>query len=375
MRRTKGFVFATLVVMLLASPLLVSCGKPKQATTTAPPEKTVVKEVTVTPTKSLPSVMSITSTYGGNVGEQAVAMADQLQKNLGVKFTLQQTGTTTNSIVLLKSRQVDLWMTGTSSLLDPYNGVGDYAKLEMGPQPLRMLFEGDATPIGVWTSEKTGIKTMEDIKGKRVAYFPGSITRNNTIEAFFKAHGFTYNDVKKVNFDSGDESYDAVKNGVIDVTLGGFKSAKLLEIDATVGLWIIPFSRSPEAAAKWKELMPQPLLELKKNEFTGVKVDMVQPGSVQMLAAYNHLDEEVAYRVTKSIWESMDQIQKIPITNGWTREWAIRLPLYAPFHPGSVRFFKEVGVWTPEHEKAQQEQLQGETKRIDAWKEKLKAAK
>ncbi len=368
----KKFFFSG-VALLLVLGLILGCSKQAANTTTQAP-KTIEKvvEKTVTPTKPLPSIVRFTSTAGQN-SEIGTSLANALQKLLGTKFTVETASTQLNSWLLLRSGQAELAETSTSTLLDPLMGVGDYAKPEWGPQPLRILFQGELVPFGLWTTMKTGIKTMEDLKGKRVAYFPGSSTRNDTIEAILKAHGLTYNDVKKVNFDESLESYDAVQNGTADAALGGFRTAKLTEVDATTGLWIIPFGRSADVAARWKQLRPQPLLEMKKGEFAGVKEDMLQPGSVHMVGAYNFLDEDIAYQITKGLYGSIEQIQKVPITAQWSKEGATRLPLLAAYHPGSIKFFKEVGLWTAEHEKAQQEQLQAEQGRLATWKAKLTA--
>jgi len=48
--------------------------------------------------------------------------------------------------------------------------------------------------------------------------------------------------------------------------------------------------------------------------------------------------------------------------------------LFDPYHDGSVKYFKEIGVWTPELEEFQQEQLDLQAKRKVAWQEAIKAA-
>ncbi len=372
MGKRKTFIFGSVALFLVLA-MLLGCSK-QATTTTTPAQKTTEKivEKTVTAMKPLPSILRFAANAGLN-SDVATSLAAALQQQLGTKTTVETASSQINSLLLVRSGQSELWETSTSTLLDPLKGVGDYSKPEWGPQPLRTLIEGELLPAGLWTTSKTGIKTMQDIKGKRVAYFPGSSTINDTITAIFEAHGFTYNDVKKVNFDSSAESWDGVQNGTVDVALGGFKTAKLTEVDATVGLWIIPFTQSPEVAEKWAKLRPQPLVQIKAGEFAGVKVDMIQPASMHVVAAYNSMNDDIAYQITKGLYGSMDQIQKVAVTANWTKTGSTRLPLLAPFHSGSIKFFKEVGLWTAEHDKAQQDQLQSEQERMAAWKAKLTA--
>jgi TRAP-type uncharacterized transport system substrate-binding protein len=42
----------------------------------------------------------------------------------------------------------------------------------------------------------------------------------------------------------------------------------------------------------------------------------------------------------------------------WTHEAMLNPKMTVPYHDGAIRFYKEVGKWTPELEQAQKELLQ-----------------
>ncbi len=170
------------------------------ATSAAPPTTSAPATKTLKP---LPSIITIASTAASTVvGATAIAEADLLGKLLGIKVTFDAYGTQVEIAMALKLKRADMWATSTSTLLDPVMGTGDYSRPEWGPQPLRTITVGADLSSGLATSKKTGIRVMADVKGRTVAFYPGQSTRNDTEEAILKAHGLTWNDVKKVNFDS-----------------------------------------------------------------------------------------------------------------------------------------------------------------------------
>jgi len=67
-----------------------------------------------------------------------------------------------------------------------------------------------------------------------------------------------------------------------------------------------------------------------------------------------NFSEEAAYLITKAIFEHAKEVQPI---SAEMRQFSPKIMVAIPpipYHPGSVRLFKEKGVWTNELEKAQQ---------------------
>ncbi|MDD5038947.1 MAG: TAXI family TRAP transporter solute-binding subunit [Dehalococcoidales bacterium] len=393
MTRMKGLIIVALAFLLLAMPLLSACTRTvevpvekevikevpveKEVIKEVPVVKEVVKEVEVEKLSPLPDIISLTTTTGATNTAVSMSVADALRKNLDQKVVVEIAEVTIGGITLLRSGQSQMIAITTSLVRDPVLGLGEYDSPGWGPQPLRILVHGAGMYWGMITSKKTGIKTFEDVKGKRVAYFPASHAYNAATEDCFKAHGFTYDDVQKVSFESQGDSFDGLMNGVVDVVLGGLLSPKVVELDATVGAQVIGFSDSPEVAAIWAGLRPNhALLHAPKDApgYYGITEDMILPGSMSTITAYSTLSEDWAYQLAKGIYEVMDEIGKVAATRGWTQKIATSLPAMAPFHPGAIKFYKEVGMWTAANEEFQQKELAAEAERMAAWKAKLLAA-
>lgn len=367
MSKAKFIVFLSLV-LLLAVPLFGACSKQAQTTTTT--AKTTSSTTAAKTLKPLPAILKAVGNSGTATLNTGIPVFNELSKTLGIKITVSDLPNSTDIISALKSKQEDVFVISTTLGRDAAWGLGDFSKPEWGPQPLRNLFSGTSRYWGLFTSKKTGILTFADIKGKRVVYFPGSSTRNATIEACLKANGLTWDDVKKVNFNAQDDGVQGLIDGVVDVALSGFPSAKVTELDAMAGVVVLPFGRTAETEKTFHSLLPHPLVETKKGAFPGVYQDMLIPASTDFILAYDFFDEDWAYQVTRGLYNSIDAIQKIDIAKGYTKERATDFAFPGPFHPGAIKFFKEVGLWTAEIEKAQQDQLKAEQDRLAAWKAK-----
>ncbi len=396
MSKSRLVLLATVAFLLLAVPLLGACktstqtttkaATTTQQTTTRPPTTaaatttaavtttaattttTAAPKPTTTTLKPLPSIVGLTTASGTGTGTTATAVADALGKQLGIKISMQAVGNKVENMQLLKTGQVQMYASSTTTTLDPLNGKGDFAKAPWGPQPLRTLVVGKSRFWGFYTTKKTGIKTFADVKGKRVTFFPSDLTRTNTMESAFKAHGFTWNDVKKVSFDETGAAQQGLLDGTVDVAFTGFPAPKMVEVDATLGAVVIGFSNTPEMIKIFQSLLPHELVIAAKGSFVGVVEDMLLPASVDAFIAYNTLDDDLAYQITKGVYDANAEILKNPAAEGWLKANAASIPTPAPYHPGAIRFYKEVGLWTPAHDKWQAEALQREKDTIANFK-------
>jgi hypothetical protein len=94
--------------------------------------------------------------------------------------------------------------------------------------------------------------------------------------------------------------------------------------------------------------------------------------------SYDTLEEEIAYTVTKAFHLKYDSFK-----DRYTRmdEYQLQrfaddlLKLTIPAHPGTIKYLKEVGVWTAKHDAHQAERLRVEAERLKAWGAALAEAK
>ena len=73
--------------------------------------------------------------------------------------------------------------------------------------------------------------------------------------------------------------------------------------------------------------------------------------------ARTDLDEETVYTLTKTMWENNAELRKSPGLAMWDKDSYVTDEIWLPFHPGAIKFYKEVGVWTDKAEKLNQARL------------------
>ena len=66
------------------------------------------------------------------------------------------------------------------------------------------------------------------------------------------------------------------------------------------------------------------------------------------LVVSSEMDEELAYQVTKAIFENVEELRAIhPAANDTTVEFTMAATP-VPLHPGALRYFEEIGATIPD---------------------------
>ncbi len=330
-------------------------------------------------TKPLPKMISIT-TYGvGTAGYVfSSGLAEAITKISGIQVRIEPTGTDASRTMPVRSRNAEFSIathaTATFALLP-----GDvFETPEWGPQPFRLVSMGPVMGIGMWTKGNSGIKTMAQLKGKRVASIKGSPGVTLGTEGCMAFGGLTWNDVKNIPFGSLSASMKGVVEGTVDSAFSGCTATTPMELTATpAGIYWIPTpAEDKEGWARLVKVAPYML----PGRFTeGAGITEANPwfgcGYPYSIFAYDFQDENLVYTVTKSIAEGYDVMQGIhPHLKKWTlavsTDVSFLEKIIIPYHAGSIKYFKEVGKWTARHQAWQDKVLKDEQGRIAAFKAK-----
>jgi TRAP transporter TAXI family solute receptor len=196
------------------------------------------------------------------------------------------------------------------------------------------------------------IKSGKDLKGKRI---PGGFVAQKSLLASFTAHlanaGLTYKDVTEVLAPNVVKSADDFIAGKVDAFTFGLGAAKLKEVAAAVGpLRALPMDTDPAAVARAKAVLPTSytMIVNPSPAFPEIREPMPMLAFDFTMQAYAGVPEEVVYKITKAMHDH--KAEMVAIFGGLRRfepkEMAIR---YDPleYHPGAIRFYKEIGQWPP----------------------------
>jgi len=73
-----------------------------------------------------------------------------------------------------------------------------------------------------------------------------------------------------------------------------------------------------------------------------------------------NLPDDAIYAMTKTVWDALPELEQVhTVFKGWLRERMAEADVQVPYHPGAIRFYQEVGVWSGEKDAATKRLLSG----------------
>lgn len=259
-----------------------------------------------------------------------------------VRVSVQATKASVENLNLLQAGRGELALALGDSVDDAWNGVAE-AGFRAPLKKLRAIAATYPNYIHIVASRESGIRTLEDLKGKRISVgAPKSGTELNA-RAIFKAAGLTYQDMGRVEFLPYAESVELIKNRQLDATLqsSGLGMAAIRDLAAMMPINFIEIPS--EVVAKIESPAYQPGV-IPAGTYDGQDQDVATIAITNLLVTHEDVDEEIAYQMTKLMFENLDRL-----VNAHSAAKAIRLEnaakgLPIPLHPGAERYYKEAGV-------------------------------
>jgi hypothetical protein len=196
--------------------------------------------------------------------------------------------------------------------------------------------------IQLVATKDSGVKTLADLKGKRISVgAPKSGTELNT-RAILKAAGMSYADFGKVEYLGFAESVELMKNRQIDATLQsaglGVASIRDLATNNDVVVVAIP------AAMVQKIGAPYVSATIPANTYRGQTEAVETAAVVNFLVTHEGVKADLIYAMTKAMYENLNQmVAAHNAAKAIKLENAVNgMPL--PLHPGAERYYKEKGI-------------------------------
>jgi len=308
-------------------------------------------------------------------------IAEGVEQITGIKTRVLPSGTTVSKMMPLRNREAQLLVETGGSGWFAERGLGDFATLDWGPQPLQMSWRGQNLFVGAYTRGDSGIKKFSDLKGKRVPQVPGYPAINRHIKSMLAYAGLTFDDVKVRKFASHSAAAKAVTAGKLDMYVFGTTGSLPMETAASPhGIYWIPFDLNNKEGLKRREEIVPWVGVGPVNRYAGKKggdpsfIGLVLP---YCYFCYDNLDEDITYEYARGIWEGYgiykDKSADLPY---WDHKVAVDPNgAFYPYHRGTVKFLKEKKVWTVELDQYQEQQISKQTARMELWKKFVETAK
>ncbi len=325
--------------------------------------------------KDLPKLITFTSYKVGSLGYTLTSgFREAIEQLTPMKVRVEPYDTDVARVLPLKAGESEMSiLTGATGTCASY-GIADFGTKAWGPQPIRQVWRGLSLYLSFLTRADSGIKTIEDVRGKRVPKVPGWPAGMMTIEGIMAFGNLTWKDVKAVPQSGYVNQLKGVIQGSVDVCYAATVTPTVKELEAGPhkAAWIIlPHSDK----AGWKRIQvkaPWFIPAVCKRAPGLAKGETMEVGGYPYsLWAYATVDPDVIYNVVKAmdigykIYKDMHRAMPAFKIKG-----AVKNPSPVPYHEGAIRYFKEVGIWTAEMDKWQAEQLKAFEERVAKFKKK-----
>lgn len=213
------------------------------------------------------------------------------------------------------------------------------------PQPLDKLRGISAmypNYIQIVASADSGIKTLEDLKGKSVSVgAPKSGTELNA-RAILEAAGMSYEDLGKVEYLPFAESVELMKNRQLDATLqsAGLGVASLKDLSTAIPISVV----SVPAEVAEKLGAPYVAETIPANTYDGQAEDVATVAVINFLVSSSDVSDDLAYQMTKLMYENLDELKAAHAATASIDVANALKGMPIEVHPGAQRYYDEVGV-------------------------------
>ncbi len=268
------------------------------------------------------------------------AMAEILNKAIpGMNATAQSTGATVANINMLKEGSVDMAIVQNDITYYAANGTEMFQGKKVDTlKGIATLYPETCQAI---TLDKSGIKTIADLKGKRVAVGAAGSGVEANARQIMEAYGITYGDIE-VQYLSFGEAANALKDGNVDVAFltAGYPTAAVQDISSQnkIRILAVDTDKADALIAKYpfytKTTIPA-------GTYAGFDEDVQTISVMAMLVANEKVDDKMGYDIAKALFTNLDRIQAAHTVGKLiTKEGAMKgMPI--PMNGGAEKFFKE----------------------------------
>jgi hypothetical protein len=293
---------------------------------------------------SWPSSLTIgTASPGGVYLVYGNALAPILTNALGVPVTAQATQGPDQNILLIESGNVELGFVTMGTALQGWNGTGAWTHGEK-LRSIRALFPMYDTPFQFVALESSAIRTLPDIADKRIGAGPQGGTGGSYGSKIFEALGIP----AAVRFGAWSSLSTQMRSGQLDALLGtaGVPFPVITELDRAQRVRFIPLN--PDEIGELRKEMPEfsPSV-VPAGSYPSLTADYNTIGLFNFGVATKDIPDDLVYAIVKAFYANHNRLVE---ANPAARESVVAnldRNSFIPYHPGAVRYYREIGVELP----------------------------
>ncbi len=285
---------------------------------------------------------------GSLLHTQASVIAKVVQDNSKLQIRVIGYGGDSGILEAVNSKKADFLVLDVGETADAYHGRGNW-KGNAKPG-LRTAITMDAFQMAFWVRKDSDLRTVADLKGRRVpsgwAQQTGVIPHTIAVLA---SGGLTFSDVQQVPHVNVVRAAEDFKAGNLDILFFAVGAPKVAEVAAAVGgLRLLRMDPLPDSERRMKAVRSEYYYStaIPAPHVAGIE----QPSPVQtidvIIGVGNHVPDDVVYEFVKAMHRNKKGLAEgHPNFNRFDEKAAGKIQPTLPHHPGAIKYFKEVGIW------------------------------
>lgn len=268
------------------------------------------------------------------------AMAEILNKAIpGMNASAQSTGATVANINMLKEGSVDLAIVQNDITYYAVNGTEMFKDKKV--DNLRGIATLYPETCQVVTLDKLGIKSIAELKGKRVAVGAAGSGVEANARQILEAYGITYDDIT-VQYLSFGEAASALKDGNVDAAFltAGYPTAAVQDIASQNPIRLLPVD-ADKADALIAKYPFYTKTTIPAGTYAGFDQEVPAISVMAMLVATDKVDDQLGYDITKALFTNLDRLQAAHAVGKLITKEGAQKGMPLTMNAGAEKFFKE----------------------------------
>lgn len=293
------------------------------------------------------SLQIASASQGGGFHALATPLAPIWEKDLKIPVVVSTSRGSTENVALIERGEVALGMITGASQAEAWNSEGSFKKQYRNG---RLMFAFYPSYAFFYTRADSALNTVKDLKGKRVGLGPSASVWDFYMGRILVAHGLVkdkdytavYADFADLATQVGDGTLDAAT--ALETTpaayqLGEERGVKALKMD--------PAAMDKAVADNWYYFKGKIKATSMPKGHTGGDFQSVGWTGPYMVAKKD-LSNDLVYALTRSFHRNIKELNTSVNLYRWLvdDEKVATTPLRnVEWHPGAVKYWKEVGIW------------------------------
>ena len=278
------------------------------------------------------------------VGGAICRLVNRGTKDHDIKCT-HTTGGSTKNINGIRAGDLDMGVAQSDWQFHAYNGTAPKQFPDGAFKELRAVFSVHPEPFTVVARADSGIKTFDDLKGKRVNVGDPGSGQRGTMEVVMEKMGWTMDDFALASELKSSEQSAALCDNKIDamVFTVGHPNGSIKEATTSCDAIIVTVD-NPVIKKLVDDNAYYAFASIPGGMYKGTDNDVTTFGVGATFVSSTKTDADTVYQIVKAVFDNIDRFKKMhPAFATLEPSRMIVNNLSAPLHDGAVKYYKEKG--------------------------------